>query len=108
MTIYETLTIEEKRELIKNHPHRIKYFSNPECELALLAVQTNPNVLCLIRNQTEKVCLEAVKRNYCTVAYVRELTEKIVKAAMENDIDAKYYLPEDWYQKVKWEIPLAQ
>ena len=101
MIDYTTLTFEEKKEIIKEHPHCIKRLENQERELALLAVQTNPNVLCLIREQTEEICLEAVKRNYCTIAYVRELTDKIVKAALQVDDDAKYYLPEEWYQKVK-------
>ena len=100
MTIREqvsTATRDRLEDMIREHPHWIKYLEEQDDDLMLIALEANPNVLCLVRDQSEELCLAAVRRVYTTIAYVRKLTDKIVTTAMSVDSDAQYYLPQNWY-----------
>lgn len=52
-----SLEISELKEVIREHPHRIKELREQSEDICKIAVGSNPNVLCLVRNQTEEICL---------------------------------------------------
>lgn len=95
------LNKEEKMSYVKEHPWAIKYLVNQDEDVVIEALRANPKVLCLVRRQTEQECKIAVLGDYTAVAYARELTHDLVHAALDKNVDAKYYLPEDWFNKVK-------
>ena len=99
-----SLTREALVEIIKEHPHRIKYLKDQDDEICKIALETNYRVLCLIRNQTEELCLFAVKQSYLALAYTRVQTQKIIDEAIKQNRDAVYYVdnsvvPEEGYYK---------
>lgn len=96
-----SLSKEEKMSYVKEHPWTIKYLVDQDEDVVIEALRVNPKVLCLVRKQTEQECKIAVLSDYTTIAYARELTHDLVHAALDKNVDAKYYLPEDWFNKVK-------
>lgn len=95
------LSREEQTQQILDHPHWIKYLDEQDDYLCELAIDKNPRVLCLIRNQTEDFCIRSIIQDYTVIAYVRNLTDRVVQAALDTNNDAIYYLPEEWYKKYK-------
>jgi len=87
-----SLTREELIEIIKEHPHRIKYLKVQDDDICKVALEANYRVLCLIRRQTEELCLFAVKQSYLALAYTRVQTQKIIDEAIKQDRDAVYYV----------------
>ena len=95
----ESKPLEEQKQIIKEHPHKIRSLRYQDPELVKLAVETNPHVLSLVRNQTEELCILAVKQKYYVISHVRNLTDAVIRAAIETDDHAVYYLPEALFLK---------